>query len=678
MHLIIVESPTKAKTLEKFLGKGYRVMASFGHIRDLPKSKLGIDIENNFKPQYVIPTKVRKKANELKKTCSTAEDVILATDADREGEAISYHLKEFLKLKNYQRIAFHEITKEAIQKALKNPREIDMDLVNSQVARRVLDRIVGYKLSPLLWKKVARGLSAGRVQSVAVRLICEREKEIEKFKPQEYWSVVAKLRKQKEKKKIDNEFDSFLIKKDGKLIPKLGIKDKTESEQIVKDLKKAKFQIESIKKKEIKRNPLPPFTTSTLQQTAGQQLHFSSQRTMSLAQKLYEKGLISYHRTDSLNLSQEALVGAEKFIIKNFGKKYWPGFSRRYKTKSKGAQEAHEAIRPTNVEKTPDKIKLESGQAKLYDLIWKRFLASQMEQALFDSIKVEIKANNYTFKANGQALKFDGWLKVYPLKFKEAILPVLSEKEILELLELTPLQHFTQPPARYNEPTLIKVLEEKGIGRPSTYAPIMSTIQRRNYVQKNEQRRFQPTEIGGVVNDLLTKHFPQIVDTGFTAKMEEDLDEVAQGKKEWTNIVKEFYGPFEKTLEQKEKELSKQEIAEEKTDKVCPKCGSPLIIKLGRFGKFYACTNFPKCRYTESLEDNKLNMKCPKCKKGEITEKRTRKGKIFYGCNRYPECDFAVWDKPTGEMCPKCDWPLIKNKREQIKCSNPDCGWTKE
>ena len=678
MHLIIVESPTKAKTLEKFLGKGYRVMASFGHIRDLPKSKLGVDIENNFAPQYVIPTKARKKANELKKVCATANDVTLATDADREGEAISYHLKEFLKLKDYQRIVFHEITKEAIQKAIKNPRKIDMNLVNSQVARRVLDRIVGYKLSPFLWKKVARGLSAGRVQSVVVRLVCEREKEIKKFKPQEYWSIVAKLQKENKKTDAEENFEAFLAKKDNKVIPKLGIKSEKETQSIVQDLKKAKFQIEKIEKKEVKRNPLPPFTTSTLQQTAGQQLHFSSQRTMSLAQGLYEKGLISYHRTDSLNLSQEALSSAEKFIIKNFGKKYWPGSPRRYKTKSKGAQEAHEAIRPTNVEKTPEKLKLEGSQVKLYELIWKRFLASQMNQAIFDSIKIKIIANNYGFQANGQTLKFDGWLKVYPLKFKESLLPPLSEKEILELLKLTPLQHFTQPPARYNEPALIKILEEKGIGRPSTYAPIIFTIQRRNYVQKNEQKRFQPTEIGTVVNNLLTKHFPQIVNIGFTAEMEKDLDEVAQGKKEWTNIIKQFYGPFEKTLEQKEKELSKQKIAEEKTDKICPKCGSPLIIKLGRFGKFYACTNFPKCRYTESLEDNKLNIKCPKCKEGEVTEKRTRKGKIFYGCNRYPKCDFAVWDKPTGEMCPKCGWPLIKNKRGQTKCSNPDCDWRKD
>lgn len=670
MPLLLVESPTKCKSLKKFLGKNYQIAATMGHIRDLPKGDLGIDIEKNFQPRYVVPTKARKTVNSLKKLCQKAELVILSVDEDREGEAIAYHLKEALKLDNYQRIVFHEITKKAILNALKNPRKIDMNLVNSQVARRVLDRIVGYKLSPFLWKKVARGLSAGRVQSVAVRLIVEREREIEKFRPQEYWSIVALLDK---KDKKDNEFEAFLIEKNGKKIPKLGIKNKKETEQIVKDLKGAEFEIKDILKKEIKRNPLPPFTTSTLQQTAGKQLYFSSQKTMFLAQRLYEKGLISYHRTDSLNLSLEALSSAKKFIFKNFGKNYWPGFSRKYKTKSKGAQEAHEAIRPTNIEKTPKKVKLESQQLRLYTLIWQRFLASQMNQAIFDAINIKIQANNYLFQSNGQTLKFDGFLKVYRTKFEEAILPELRKKEILELIKLTPSQHFTKPPARYSEPSLIKVLEENGIGRPSTYAPTISTIQRRNYVQKNEQRKFQPTEIGIVVNDILTEHFPTIVNIKFTANMENNLDKIAQGKEEWSRVVKDFYSPFEKNLKKKEGELSKQRIAEEKTDKICPKCGSPLIIKLGRFGKFYACTDFPKCRYTESLKDNKLNIKCPKCKKGEIVEKRTKKAKIFYGCNTYPECDFAVWDKPTGETCPKCKWLLTKTKRDQVKCSNKKC-----
>jgi len=664
--------------LEKFLGKEYQITASFGHIRDLPKSKLGIDIENNFKPQYVIPTKARKTVNSLKKLSQKAQTITLATDEDREGEAIAYHLKEVLGLSDYQRIVFHEITKKAILEALKNPRKIDINLVNAQVARRILDRIVGYKLSPLLWKKVARGLSAGRVQSAAVRLIVEREKEIEKFIPQEYWTIVATLLKIKNQKSRikNNKFEAILIAKYGKKIPKLGIKNKKEAGEIVRDLRGAEFQVKDIQKKEVKRNPLPPFTTSTLQQTAGQQLRFSSQKTMFLAQNLYEKGLISYHRTDSLNLSSESLAKAKDYIIENFGKNYWPGFPKKYKTKSKGAQEAHEAIRPTSVEKGPEKLKakLDSSQWRLYDLIWKRFVACQMKEAIFDATEVKIKAKNYLFQSKGQTLRFDGFLRVYPVKYQEAILPVLTEKEVLELLKLTPFQHFTQPPARYNEPSLIKALEQNGIGRPSTYAPIISTIQKRNYVQKNEQKRFQPTEIGIVVNNLLVKHFPKVVDIEFTARMEKSLDKIAQGKEEWTRVVKEFYKPFEKTLKQKEQELSKQKIAEEKTDKICPKCGSPLIIKLGRFGRFYACSNFPKCRYTEPLENNKIDIKCPKCGKGEIVEKRTRKGKTFYGCNRYPKCDFAVWDKPTSELCPKCGWPLVKTKKGQIKCSNPECN----
>ncbi len=672
--LIIVESPTKGKTLGNFLGKEYELAASFGHVRDLPKSKLGVDIENNFAPQYVIPTKSRKTVNSLKKLVKDASEVILATDEDREGEAIAYHLKEILGLKSYQRIVFHEITEKAIKEALKNPRQLYLNLVDAQTARRVLDRIVGYKLSPLLWKKVARGLSAGRVQSATVRLIVEREREIEKFKAEEYWNIIASL-------KTKNEFDAILIEKDDKKIPKLGIKTQKEAETIVNDLKDAIFEVTSIDKKATKRNPLPPFTTSTLQQTAGQRLRLSSYKTMSLAQNLYERGLISYHRTDSLNLSAESTFAAKKYIIENFGEKYWPGFSRKYKTKSKGAQEAHEAIRPSNPQNDPQKLNLEGAQAKLYQLIWSRFMASQMSEAIIDSTDVKIEARNpesckYIFQARGQILKFEGFLKIYPLQFGENEIPELQEKEILELIKLTPSQHFTQPLARYNEPSLIKALEQYGIGRPSTYAPIISTIQRRNYVSKNEQKKFQPTEIGTVVNDLLVENFPKIVDIEFTAKMEADLDEIAEGEKEWQKVVSDFYQPFAETLSRKEKELSKQEIAEEKTDKKCPECGAELIIKLGRFGKFYACTNFPKCRYTESLKDNKLGIPCPKCKQGEITEKRTKKGKIFYGCNKFPKCDFALWDKPTGKKCEQCGALMIITKRKQTKCSNKECGET--
>ncbi|MGB2762642.1 MAG: type I DNA topoisomerase [Minisyncoccales bacterium] len=678
MNLIIVESPTKANTIGKFLGSKYRVISSYGHIRDLPKSELGIDTEKDFKPKYIIPLKARKTANSLKKEFQKADLLILATDEDREGEAIAYHLSQILNLngKKHQRIVFHEITKPAIEQALKNPRDIDMDLVDAQQARRILDRLVGYKLSPLLWKKVARGLSAGRVQSVTVRLVVEREREIQNFIPQEYWEIEAELRSKENK-----EFLAKLIKEDDKAIPKLGIKTKKDAEKIVKDLKEAKFKVSSIEKKEIKRNPLPPFTTSTLQQESWKRLRWPAKMTIRTAQGLYEKGLITYHRTDSLNLSETSLFTARKFIIDNFGKEYWAGYLKKYKTKSKGAQEAHEAIRPAYPDKEPEKLKikakLDNNQFRLYDLIWRRFIACQMSQACFDSTTVDISADNYIFRATGQMLKFDGFLKIYPMKYEETELPKLEGNEILELLKLLPSQHFTQPPGRYTEASLIKVLEENGIGRPSTYAPTISTIQERNYVQKNENKKFEPTEIGTLVNDLLVKHFPNIVDIKFTAEMEKNLDEIAEGKTKWVPVIKEFYQPFEENLKLKEKEIDKKEIAEEKTNEKCPECGSPLLKKMGRFGKFYACSNFPKCRYTKPLERPSLNIKCPKCNKGEIVEKRTKKGKIFYACNRWPKCDFALWDKPVNEKCPECNSLLIKTKKDEIKCSNKECDYKK-
>ena len=671
MNLIIVESPTKSHTIEKFLGKEYKVLSSFGHIRDLPKGELGVDTEQGFKPKYVIPPKCRKVIRKLKDEAKKAKVIILASDEDREGEAIAWHLSQVLDLKKPQRIVFHEITKSAIEEALKNPREIYMDLVDAQQARRILDRIVGYKLSPFLWKKVARGLSAGRVQSVAVRLVVEREREIESFKPAEYWSIEALLKKQK----AENEFTALIVKKDEKIIPKLGIKSKKESDKIVKDLNEAEFKIERVEKKETKRNPLPPFTTSTLQQEAWKRFRFPARFTMGLAQQLYEKGHITYHRTDSLNLSQQSLFSAKKFIESNFGKNYWVGFLRKYKAKGR-AQEAHEAIRPSFAQKTPEEIKLEKNQQKLYDLIWRRFIACQMAQAVFDSTSVEIKAKDYTFRATGQTLKFDGFLKVYPMRFEENELPSLEKDELLELLKLIPSQHFTQPPSRYSEATLIKTLEENGIGRPSTYAPTLSTIQNRNYIEKNEQKKFRPTEIGTVVNDLLVAHFPRIVDIKFTAKMEDDLDKIAQGEEKWTVVCEDFYRPFEKNLEEKYEKVSKKDITDKPTEKKCPKCGAPLIIKLGKFGRFYACSNFPKCKYTESLKENTLGIKCSKCIKGKITEKRTRKGKIFYGCDQFPKCDFALWDKPTGEKCPKCDSFLVE-KGKKIKCSNKGCDFEK-
>jgi len=680
MQLVIVESPTKSKTLQGFLGQKYKILSSYGHIRDLPKSELGIDIENNFKPKYIVPLRAKKNVNILKKESEKANLVILATDEDREGEAIAWHLTQILNLnggKPYQRIVFHEITKSAVEEALKNPRKIDINLVNAQRARRILDRIVGYKLSPFLWKKVARRLSAGRVQSVAVRLVVAREKEINNFVSQEYWTIIALLKKQKiGNKKQGKEFEAILVKKGGKAVPKLGIKTKKEADEIVKDLKGTEFKVINVEKKEIKRNPLPPFTTSTLQQESWKRFKFPAKFTMQIAQQLYETGRITYHRTDSLNLSDQSLFSAKKFITANFGKEYWAGFLRRYKAKGR-AQEAHEAIRPSYPERVPESVKLNRNQLKLYDLIWRRFIACQMAQAIFDSTAVEIGAKNYIFKTTGQTLKFDGFLKIYPMKYDEIELPLLEKNEILELIKLKPWQHFTQPPPRYTEATLIKVLEENGIGRPSTYAPVLSTIQERNYIEKDENKKFRPTEIGEVVNDLLVNHFPKIVDIKFTAEMEEDLDKIARGEKKWAGIVREFYEPFEENLKQKYQEISKKDITEKPTGKTCPKCGSPLLIRLGKYGKFYACSKFPKCKYTESLEENTLGIRCPKCKKGKLVEKRTKKGKIFYACNQFPKCDFALWDKPTGKKCPKCGSLLIETKRKQIKCSSKECDFKK-
>lgn len=675
MPLVIVESPTKSKTISKFLEPEYKVISCYGHIRDLPKRYFGIDIENNFTPKYIIIPRSKKIISSLKKEVKKTDLCLISTDPDREGEAIAWHLTKVLNLNenNYQRIVFHEITKEAIKEALKNPRKIDNNLVDSQQARRILDRIVGYKLSPFLWKKVARGLSAGRVQSVAVRLVVEREREREKFVPQEYWTIEGLFKKSED---ISNKnVKAVLEKKEGKKINKFDIKTESEANQILKDLKEAEYKIEKIEKKETKRNPLPPFTTSTLQQTSWQRFGWQAKLTMTIAQHLYEKGFITYHRTDSLNLSNLALVSAKKFILQEFGEKYYQ--LRKYKTRSKNAQEAHEAIRPTNVKNIPNKIShlLDRRQLKLYELIWQRFIACQMTQAVFNSVTAEIKAKKYTFKTTGQTLKFDGFLKVYPLKYEEEELPNLEVGENLELIKLKSLQHFTEPPPRYTEATLIKTLEENSIGRPSTYAIILSNIQERNYIEKDEQKRLKPTEIGIVVNDLLVNHFPEIVDIEFTAKMENNLDEIAQGKKEWTPLIRDFYNRFYESLKKKYKEISKKDISQELTQEKCPKCGSQIIIRLGKFGKFYSCSNFPKCKYTESLKENNLNIKCPKCNKGKIIEKRTKKNKIFYGCSQYPNCDFALWEKPLKERCPKCSHLLVETKRGKIKCSNKNCDY---
>lgn len=643
MKLLVVESPTKCKTIGKFLGPKYKVVSSYGHMRDLPKDKFGLDVKHNFKPDYVIIPKAKKNVAILKKEAEKAELIILALDGDREGEAIAWHLSKILELdkgKPYQRIVFHEITKEAIKKALKNPRKIDLNLVDAQQARRILDRIVGYRLSPFLWKKISRGLSAGRVQSVVVRLVADREKEIGKFKAQEYWSIIAYL-----------PFEASLNKKDNKAIPKLGIKNKKEADRIVKDLKGAEYKVAKIDRREVKRNPLPPFITSTLQQEAYKKFRFPAKLTMGVAQGLYEKGLTTYHRTDSVNLSDSSLFAAKKFIFEKYGENYWAGFLRKYKTKSKRAQEAHEAIRPSYPTKTPETVKttakLDEKQFKLYNLIWSRFIACQMSEAIFDSTILDIEAAKYNFRASGRILKFDGFLKVYPMKFEQAELPALQKDEILKLVKLSPLQHSTQPPARYTEASLIKALEENGIGRPSTYAPIISVVQARNYIEKNESKRFQPTEIGTVVDNILVKHFPKIVDIKFTAEMEEDLDEIARGKKKWVPAVQEFYNPFMKNLDKKTKEIKKMVV---QTKEKCDKCGKAMVERIGRYGKFLACSGFPNCKNTKTLARKSLGLKCEECKEGDVVEKRTRAGKKFWGCSRWPDCEYASWEDPTEKQ----------------------------
>ncbi|KKS26217.1 MAG: topoisomerase protein [Parcubacteria group bacterium GW2011_GWA2_42_11] len=689
MKLVIVESPTKARTIQRFLPAGFVVKSSYGHVRDLPKGKLGVDTANDFEPSYVVPIIAKKRLQEIKKILPKAEKVILASDEDREGEAIAWHLIQALKLsdpKKIERIVFHEITKSAIENALKNPRELDMSLVDAQQARRILDRLVGYGLSPFLWKKVAKGLSAGRVQSVAVRLIVEREREIQKFKSEEYWTIEALLAQQpKTAGQQPIEFTASLIKQNDKSISKLGIKTETEAKKILDDLNGAEYQVADIIQKETRKHPAPPFTTSTLQQQAANKFGFSAKQTMQIAQQLYEgveiggvgsTGLITYMRTDSVNLAAEALNQIKNYITDNFGPKYLE--ARFFKTKSKGAQEAHEAIRPTDASNEPDKIKeyLTPQQFKLYDLIWRRTIACQMAPAILAATSVDIAAKQYIFRATGSQIKFDGYLKIYNGKIQETILPPLSIKEYLELIKLSPNQHFTQPPPRYGEAALIKILEEYGIGRPSTYAPTISTIQDRNYTQKDDNKKFFPTEIGFLVSDLLVKHFPQIVDYQFTAAMEEDLDTIAEGKKDWVPMMKNFYGPFKENLDKKYDEVETTKPEPEKTDKICPTCGAPLLIRTSRFGKFYACSAFPKCRYTENIKDAKdeLNIHCPKCLAGQVVARRTKRKKIFYGCSRYPECDFASWDKPIGQKCPECGAPLVE-KKGKIICSNKECKY---
>ncbi len=674
MKLVVVESPTKSKTIQKFLGDDFKILSSYGHIRDLPKSKLGIDADNNFEPQYIIPQKSRRQAKALKREAEKTEEIILATDEDREGEAISWHLTKILgEDKNYKRIAFHEITENAIKEALENPRDIDINLVKAQKARRVLDRLVGYKLSPFLWRKVARGLSAGRVQSVALRFIAEREQEIRKFVPEKYWTIKTLLKSKK------GDFEANLTQINDSPLPSPGIKTKKETDAIVSELKNSDYKIKRVEKKETKKNSPPPFTTSALQQEAWKKLYMSAKATMTLSQRLYEKGHITYHRTDSYNLSKFSVAEASKVIKNKFGENY--SNPRQFKTKSKSAQEAHEAIRPSLPSKTAKNLEKEvkGKELKLYDLIWRRFIASQMKEALFNSVSAEVEAKSpaslYTLKAAGQTLKFEGFLAAYPVKFEEKEIPELIENETPVMKEIKPEEHLTKPPARFSEASLIKLLEKEGIGRPSTYAPILDNIQRKNYVGKNKQRKFQPTEIGELINRILCEHFSAVVEPRFTANMEEKLDKIAEGKANWVSVIREFYEPFSKNLEKKEKELSKEKLIEE-TDKKCPRCGAPVVIRMGKFGKFYSCSAFPKCKYSDSLE-SKISIPCPKCEKGKITEKRTRRGKLFYGCSRYPHCNEAYWDKPTGELCPKCGEMLVE-KNNKIRCSNKECKYIKK
>ena len=731
MKLVIVESPTKAKTISRFLGDGYQVESSYGHVRDLPKSKLGIDTARGFTPTYVILPKAKERVAALKKIAGQASEIILASDEDREGEAIAWHLTEALDLGNpkseirkskqtpnpkpqtlnsiVQRIVFHEITREAIKEALEHPRAIDMNLVDAQQARRVLDRLVGYELSPFLWRKVRWGLSAGRVQSVAVRLVVEREREIQNFKKEEYWTIEGEF----SKLKGSSVFPARLQSIDGKILEKMAIATEPAAREITDVLKDARYAIKEISSKTVTRSPAPPFTTSTLQQEASRKLGFSAKQTMMLAQNLYENGYITYMRTDSVYLAEQAVRQAKEEIVRRFGNAYGLAEPRRFLTKSKGAQEAHEAIRPTDLSKTQNEISFpEKKHQRLYELIWKRTMASQMKEGLFEQTSVDIETSDkkYVFRANGQVTKFDGFLKVYAEsrdetneKENENSLPELREGETVRANRVVPLQHFTEPPPRYSDATLVKTLEAAGIGRPSTYAPILSTIQDRGYVEKIE-KRYHPTETGMIVNDILVEHFPAIIDINFTSHIEEELDEIAEGKIEWTMVMKEFYEPFKKNLTEKEAEVQKytelsdtpcphcgekmlmkfgrfgkflacpepgvkvplplpeeaakiEELKEKTKGEHCPLCGKPMEVKRGRFGFFLGCGDYPKCKGIKKIF-TKIGFLCPVClaseerkeKPGELVEKRARGRKnIFFGCSRYPDCTFLINKKPESE-----------------------------
>ena len=681
--MVIVESPAKARTVSRYLGKGYTVKASIGHVRDLLRSQISVAVENNFEPKYRVPNEKREIVKELKKAVAQAEEVYLATDPDREGEAIAWHLLEAAEIDADQarRVVFHEITKEAIEEAFRNPRSIDTNLVDAQQARRILDRLVGYNISPILWTKVRSRLSAGRVQSVALRLVVDREREIENFDPKEYWSIDGDF--------LNSEkppmFRAGLRKVDGE---DLEVASQLTADGLLSDLRGSEYKVGKVKLDSRTRKPPSPFITSSMQQSASRRLRYSARKTMAIAQQLYEgidlnshepSGLITYMRTDSTQVSKSAQAEARQVIRSKFGEEHLPEEPPTYKTRARRAQEAHEAIRPTSIARTPESIKglLSKDQHKLYQLVWRRFLASQMKPAEYDTLSIEAvgrsEAHEYLFKVNASSLRFPGFLAVLADRKSEEPeasaslerLPALSKDDPLELKELFPEQHFTQPPARYSDASLIRALEENGIGRPSTYAPILSTLQRRGYVER-DKRRMIPTEIGMTVNDLLVDHFPNIVDLGFTARMEQELDEVAEGDRNWVDVVREFYEPFEVQLERARELMPEVKAEPELIDRKCPECDNQLLIRYGRYGKFIGCSNFPECRHTEPWLE-KIGVLCP-LDGGELAERRTRKGRTFYGCSNYPECEFTSWKRPEPTPCPNCGGLLVHQNRRHLQC----------
>jgi len=684
--LVIVESPAKAKTIERYLGKKYKVKASMGHIRDLPKSQMGIDVENNYEPKYITIRGKGPVLKELKTAAKKAKKIYLAADPDREGEAIAWHLAHSLNMDIHSdcRVVFNEITKDAIKESFKHPRPINMDLVDAQQARRFLDRLVGYNISPLLWKKVKKGLSAGRVQSVAVRLIIDREKEIKDFQPEEYWSIDGEFLKGK---------DTFSASFYGIGSKKMELTSENDVKQVLSQLKGNTFQVSSVTKKERKRNPAAPFTTSSLQQEAARKLNFRAKKTMMLAQQLYEGidlgkegtvGLITYMRTDSTRISEVAQAEAAEYIEKTYGKEYLSSEKKKEKKKA-NTQDAHEAIRPTSISKEPASLKeyLSRDQLRLYRLIWERFTASQMSPAVMDTMSVDLVNGEVIFKASGSKVKFPGFMKVYVegtddlVEDNEKMLPDLKEGDECFKKDIDPKQHFTQPPPRYTEARLVKTLEELGIGRPSTFAPTLDTIQKRGYVAL-DNKRFIPTELGEIITELMLEFFPEILDVEFTAKMEKGLDYVEEGKIKWVQVIDEFYQGFEKQLEKAEEEMQEVEIKDEPAGVDCEQCGSPMVFKMGRYGKFMACSNFPDCRNTKPIVKD-IGVKCPKCKEGNIIERKSKKRRIFYGCDRYPECDFISWDKPLARSCPKCENLLVEKKLKkgvQVQCI--ECDYKEE